>query len=721
MRAWTLLLVVACTPKTAPAPVASEAPTPPDAPQREHVHTEHGVERPDPYYWMKDKADPELIPYVEAENAWTEARTAHLEAFRGALYDEMLGRIQEDDRTVPTEEDGWRYYRRTEEGKAYPIYCRKQGDDGEEQVVLDVNALAEGHEYTQLGGMAKSADHRLLAYGVDHNGRELFTWHFVDLETGELLDDHIPDISSNLTFATDGKTVLYSVLDDALRPAAIHAHVLGDTGEDRLVYREDDEKFRVYVTKTRSEEWLLIGSASSLTSEARVRPADEPDGPWRVLAERHTGHEYDVSHHGDHFYIRTNDCDDEQGVHTDCAVNFKLMKAKESAEGRSDWEEVIPHRDDVTLERVEAFADHLVLQEREGGVKQLAVRAIDSGDTHRIELPEDSHLVYIASNPSFDTSTFRYGYSSPITPWSIFDYDLEGRTSELRKEDPVLGGYDRAQYQVERVFATSHDGVQVPITVVQRKDLGEGPHPVWLTGYGSYGIPNDPSFDATRLSLLDRGMVFAIAHIRGGGDNGRTWYEDGKFLKKKNTFHDFIAAADLLVDQGITTPDQLAIQGGSAGGLLMGAVVNMRPELFRVSVAAVPFVDIVTTMLDESIPLTTNEWEEWGNPADKEYFDYMLSYSPYDNVGPKPYPAMLIESGLNDPRVQYWEPTKWTARLRDHWQTDRELLLRTNMGAGHSGSSGRYGWLEDRAFRYAFVLDQLGLVDAPAEAAPPAE
>ena len=705
----SLLLLLACGPKV-PVSAAIEAAGPPDAPQRAYAHAEHGVTRDDPYYWMKDKADPELIPYIEAENAYTTSQTAHLEPLRKTLYDEILGRIQEDDASVPVRDGDWLYYYRTEAGKDYGLHCRKKDESSPEEVYLDENALADGHEYFNLGGLELSPDGRIAAYATDTTGRELYTWRFKNLLTGELLPDVIEGAAANLVWAEDGKTVFYTTQDDTLRPFQLRRRQLGLADSDVAVYDETDEKFRIYAYKTRSDAYVVLVTASSLTTEVRVLPADRPEADWQTISPRHTGHEYSVDHHGDQFWIVTNDCDDSAGQHADCAVNFKVMKAPLSATSRAAWTEVIGHRDAVTVEGLEPFAGRVVILEREGGLQHFRLVDPTTGAGERVAMPEAASDIGFGDNPRWDATHLRFTYSSPVTPWSTYEAPLAGGDLTLLKEEPVPN-YDRSRYEVERRVATAPDGTAIPMTVVRKKGLGPGPHPTLLYGYGSYGIPMDPTFSTSRASLLDRGVVYVIAHIRGGGDNGRTWYEDGKFLAKKNTFTDFIAVAKALIADGTTRPEQLAIQGGSAGGLLMGAVINEEPELFRAAVASVPFVDVVTTMLDASIPLTTNEWEEWGNPADKVYFDYMLSYSPYDNVAAKPYPALLIESGLNDPRVQYWEPTKWTAKLRDVWTTDRPLLLRTNMGAGHGGNSGRYGWIEDQAFRFAFVLDQIGATE----------
>jgi len=704
-----LLLIVwfACAPKVAPETERAAGPRAPDAEQRAHVHTEHGVERSDPYYWMRDREDPAVIDYLEAENTYTEQRTAHTAAWRESLASEMLGRIQESDLSVPYKDGEWFYYRRTEEGKAYPIHCRKKGEDGQEEVILDENLLAEGHDYLDVGSWQVSPDHRLLAYSTDHTGREKYTVHFLDLETGEALPDTIEDIGWNFAFA-DNQTVFYTTLDDALRPHAVWRYTLGGEAPTQ-VYQEDDTTFTVNLWRTLSDAYMVLELDSTLTSEVHVLPTADPMGDFQVLSPRHAGHLYGMVHQGDRFVFRTNDCDDEEGKHADCAMNFKLMEAPLDATSRAEWTELIPHRDDVTLDGVLALKDALVVLERENGVVDLSVVPADGEPAFRVTQPDAAYTVYLSNNAEYETSTLRFWYTSMVTPWSVVDFDLARRDRTVRKVTPVLGDFDPGLYVTRRVMCPARDGVEVPMSLVHRADLAPGPQPTLLYAYGSYGYPMDASFSATRLSLLDRGMVFALAHVRGGGDLGRGWYEDGKLLRKKNTFTDFIDCAEHLVAEGVTVPEKLAIEGGSAGGLLVGAVVNLRPELFAAAHAAVPFVDVVTTMLDESIPLTTGEWDEWGDPRQREFFDYMLSYSPYDNVAEADYPALLITSGLNDPRVQYFEPTKWTARLRDHKTDDSVLLLRTNMGAGHGGSSGRYGRLENKAFEHGFLMDQLGL------------
>lgn len=699
---------------------------PPIAPQRPHVHTEHGHERPDPWYWLRHREDPEVIRYLEEENRFTDASLAHLEGLRKTLFEEMRGRIQETDMSAPVPWGGFWYYRRTVEGLSYPIYCRRRGTmEAPEEVLLDVNELAEGHEYTSLGAFEVSPDHSVLAYAVDHTGREIYDVRFKDLETGEHLSDTLLGIWPDLVWA-DARTLLYTTLDETLRPWRLHRHVLGGRqADDPVVYEEADERFRVSAYRTRSGAFVVMIVRSSLTTECHVLPTDRPDQPFRCLQPRHAGMRYSVDHQGDRFLILTNDADDEQGRHTDAAIGFKLMQAPLSSSSRADWVEVVPHRPGVTLERVDAFKGHAVLFERADGLARLRVlvpegEAFGSAwrdDDHLVALPDPAYELDLEQNPTYETRELRFAYSSLARPRTIYAYDVQTRQRTLLKQDPVLGDFDPERYVVERLHATAADGTKVPISLVRRKeDVDKGPGPVLLYGYGSYGITVDPGFSSIRLSLVDRGVAFAIAHIRGGGALGRPWHEVAKFKGKMHTFNDFVACAEHLIDNGLTRPDQLAIMGGSAGGMLMGAVINMRPELFRCCVAQVPFVDVVTTMLDESLPLTANEWEEWGDPRDPEMFRYMLQYSPYDNVVDQRYPDLLVTSGLNDPRVQYWEPTKWVAALRAKVsEPNRSLvLLRTNMGAGHQGRSGRYGYLEERAFDYAFVLDRLGLAGSAA-------
>jgi oligopeptidase B len=676
--------------------------SPPIAEKRPHTLSIHNDERIDPYYWMRDRSDPKTIAYLEAENAYTEAVVKHTEGLQKALYDEMLGRIKETDLSVPYRKDDYYYYSRTEEGKAYPIYCRKKGSlDAPEDVLLDQNVLADGHDFFSLGVIQVSPDHQLLAYSVDTAGNELYTLYFLDLNTRQLYPESIPETYYSFAWANDSKTVFYTQVDAANRPFKLFRHVIGTSAdEDVLIYHEQDDSYFLGVDKTRSEAYILLSLDSKITSEVHFLDANDPQGKFQLIQARSHGTEYGVEHHGDSFYIVTNDD----------AVNFKLVKTPVATPSKDHWQTIIPHRDDVLLSGVSTFADHLVIYERQAGLPTVRVQKLSTGEEHALSFPEPTYSVWEATNPEFHTNILRFSYSSMITPSSVFDYNLDTQERELKKETEVLGGYDRSQYASEWIMATAPDGTAIPISMVYRRGTEKnGQNPLLLTGYGSYGASYPVSFSSNRLALLNRGVVIAIAHIRGGSEMGRNWYETGKFLHKKNTFTDFIACAEHLVKEGWTSSDRLAITGGSAGGLLMGAVVNARPDLFKAVVADVPFVDVVTTILDPSLPLSVMEWEEWGNPNDKTYYDYMKSYSPYDNVEAKDYPAMLITAGLNDSRVSYWEPAKWTAKLRDLKTDSNVLLLKTNMGAGHGGASGRYESLKELAFDYAFLLDQWGL------------
>jgi oligopeptidase B len=676
--------------------------SPPIAEKFPHCLSIHNDERIDPYYWMRDRTDSKVIAYLEAENAYTEAIMQPTEGLQKALYDEMLGRIKETDLSVPYRKDDYYYYSRTEEGKAYPIYCRKQGSlEAPEEVLLDQNALAEGHDFFSLGVMQVSPDHQLLAYSADTAGSELYTLFFLDLSTRQLYPENIPETYYSFAWANDSKTVFYTQVDAANRPFKLFRHTVGTSVEaDVLVYHEQDDAYFLGVDKTRSEAYILLSLDSKVTSEVHFLDANDPHSEFRLIQGRSQGMEYGVEHHGDSFYIVTNDD----------AVNFKLVKAPVVSPSKDHWQTIIPHRDDVLLSGVSTFVDHLVIYERQGGLPTVRVQKLSTGDEHALSFPEPTYSVWEGANPEFHTNILRFSYSSMVTPSSVFDYNLDTQERELKKETEVLGGYDRSQYASEWIMATAPDGTAVPISLVYRRGTEKnGQNPLLLTGYGSYGASYPVSFSSNRLTLLNRGVVIAIAHIRGGSEMGRNWYETGKFLHKKNTFTDFIACAEHLIKAGWTERDRLAITGGSAGGLLMGAVVNARPDLFKAVVADVPFVDVVTTILDPSLPLSVMEWEEWGNPNDKVYYDYMKSYSPYDNVEAKDYPAMLITGGLNDSRVSYWEPAKWTAKLRDLKTDSNLLLLKTNMGAGHGGASGRYESLKELAFDYAFLLNQWGL------------
>jgi oligopeptidase B len=680
----------------------------PRAPKRPTTLTHHGDDRVDEWHWLRDRDNPEVLALLEAENAFTKQAMAHVDGLQQQLFEEMVSRIQETDLSVPARKGEWWYYARTVEGLQYPLACRREGDPeaGAEQVMLDENALAEGRDFCAVANEEVSPDASLLAFGVDFDGGEKYALRFRNLATGAELADVVEGAYYGLAWAADNRTVFYTRPDPAMRPYQLWRHVLGTPVEDdSLVFQEDDERFFLSVGSTRSERFVELVLESRMTTEVWLLPTDTPTGEFRVVQPRQQGVEYEVDHQGDWLLITTN---------ADGAENFKLMRAPVSSPGRESWEEVVPHRQDVKVEGVEAFADWTVVWERADAIRR--IRVLPAGgtlaDSYVIDQPEPVYTVSSDANLEYHTSVFRFGYQSMITPRSVFDFDLATRRRELRKQQPVLGGYDPADYETVRLWATADDGVRVPISAVYRKGTppGEEPRPAVLYGYGSYEVCIDPTFSPLRLSLLDRGFVFAIAHIRGGGEMGRGWYEDGKLLRKRNTFSDFVACAEHLVKTGWTTPERLAARGGSAGGLLMGAVLNLRPDLFGAIVAEVPFVDCLTTILDETLPLTVGEWEEWGNPVESaEVYEYMKSYSPYDNVTPVAYPAVLATAGLNDPRVSYWEPAKWVQRLRDRGAGDRPVLLKAELGAGHMGPSGRYDAWRDEAFLYGFILDALGV------------
>ncbi|HVO98205.1 MAG TPA: S9 family peptidase [Bryobacteraceae bacterium] len=658
-----------------------------------------GDARVDGYFWLRDRKNAETIAYLEAENAYTAAKMKRTEALQAKLYQEILGRIQQTDQSVTTKREDYFYYTRTEEGKQYAIYCRKRGENGPEEVLLDGNRMAEGKKYFRVGNFTPSPDHKLLAYSVDFEGDEAYTIHVKNLVTGGLLADAIPNTYYTLEWTNDNTTFFYTVLDAAKRPFKVFRHRLG-VAQDALVYHETDERFTVEIEKTTSRAYILIDIGSSLTSEFRFLDANQPEGELKILLPRVQGTEYDVTHHGDSWFIRTND-----GART-----FRLIEAPVKDPSRANWKVSIAARHDATIESVTAFRNHLVTQERERGLMKISIRQFTGGEVHYIEFHEPAYTAGLGANAEYDTNLLRFTYTSLVTPSSVFDYNMDTRERVLKKQQPVLGGYDPSQYSSERIYATAPDGVKVPISLVYKKGFERnGKAPTLLYGYGSYGISMDPGFNSDRLSLLDRGMVYAIAHIRGGADLGKPWHEDGRFLKKKNTFTDFIACAEHLIARKFTSADRLAIMGGSAGGLLMGAVTNLRPDLFAAVVAKVPFVDSLNTMLDASLPLTVGEYEEWGNPNEKPFYDYIKSYAPYENVAAKEYPAMLVTAGLNDPRVSYWEPAKFVAKLRAMKNDHRILLLKTNMGSGHFGSSGRYEYIKETAFDYAFLLSALGL------------
>jgi oligopeptidase B len=677
------------------------APTPPLAERRPVVQEIHGDRRVDELAWLRDRRDPAVIAHLEAENAYTEEMTAHTAELRERLFSEIVARIQQTDTGAPVAHGPWLYYTRTEEGRQYPILCRRARQDtaAPEQVILDQNALAQGHDYLRVGDAEVSPDHRLLAYTVDTDGSEQYTLRIRDLETGADRDDVVPRVYYSLAWASDSATLFYTRPDQAMRPWQVWRHrVGGDAAADALMLQEDDERFFAGVQRTRSGALIVATLESKVTTEVHLLPAGAPESPFTVVEPRRQGHEYAVDHHGDWLYVTTN--------HE--ALNFRLVRAPLATPGMAHWEEVVPHREDVKLDGVDMFSRHMALYERAEGMRRISVRRLDSGATQVIPQPESVYVAMPGSNREWDTSMLRFEYTSLVTPRSWIDYDADSGARTVAKQEPVLGGYDPAQYLTERLWATAPDGVRVPISAVRRRDTPlDGSAPALLYGYGSYEISTEPSFASTRLSLLDRGFVYAIAHVRGGGEMGRRWYEDGKLARKRNTFTDFLACADHLVAAGWTAHDRLAIRGGSAGGLLIGAVLNLRPELAAVALAHVPFVDVVSTMLDESLPLTVTEYEEWGDPNQAEAYAEMRAYSPYDNLHAAPYPAVLATAGLNDPRVGYWEPAKWVARLRERTTSTRAVLLQTEMGAGHGGPSGRYEAWRKEAFALAFVLDNL--------------
>ncbi|MFI5183797.1 MAG: S9 family peptidase [Vicinamibacteria bacterium] len=677
---------------------AQAPPEPPTARRIPKVDVIHGDRRLDDYFWLRDKADPEVKAYIEAENAYADAVMKPTVALQETLYKEMLGRIQETDMGVPFRKGTHFYYSRTEQGKQYPIYCRKKGDTGApEEITLDLNALAEGQEFMALGAYTVSDDARLLAYSTDNTGFRQYTLTVKDLVSGETLPLRI-ERTGSVAWAADNRTLFYSVEDEQTkRHYRLYRHRLG-TDAHTLVYEETDEAFNLGVGRTRSRAYLVLSIGSHTTSEARVLPADEPEAEWSLVAPRVAEQEYEVDHHGERFYIRVNDT----------GRNFRLVSAPVADPRRHAWTEVVPHRHDVMIEGLDLFRDHYVLWERQDGLPHARITHWRTGKSHRMAFPEPVYAAFPGANAEWEATLYRYSYQSLTTPSSVFDYDMETREFTLLKEQPVLGGYDRTNYVSERLEAPAPDGVPVPLSLVYRKGLvRDGSAPCFLTGYGSYGFPMPITFSSNRLSLLDRGFVFAIAHIRGGGDLGKPWHDDGRMMRKRNTFTDFIACAERLTQGGYTRSERLAIEGGSAGGLLMGAVVNMRPDLFGAVVSKVPFVDVINTMLDETLPLTVAEYEEWGNPKKKDEYEYMKSYCPYSNLEAKAYPAMLVRTAFNDSQVMYWEPAKYVARLRTLKTDDRALLLKTNMAAGHGGASGRYDYLREIAFDYAFVLSQL--------------
>lgn len=680
-------------------------PQPPIAPRRPHLITQHGRTRTDDFFWMRERDNAEVIAQLEAENAYANAVMAHTTELQKQLFQEMKGRIKEQDVSAPVKDGAYFYYTREEEGQQYPIHCRKHGNlDAAEEVLLDENALAQGHDYFRVGNFEVSPDHRWLAFAVDTDGSELYTLRIKNLITHEVLPDRIANTYYGLEWAKDSRTLFYVTLDEAKRPDKIFRHVVGDdAANDALMLHEPDDQFWVNLGKSSSKDYIIASLGAFDNGEARVLRADQPDGAFVILQPRSKGIEYHIDHAGEHFYILTNED----------AQNFKLMAAPAQNPSRENWREVIPHRSQVFIEWQLHFKRHLVRFEREGGMRRIRICNHDGSAEREVAMPEPAFAVWPVGNAEFDSDALRFAYQSMITPMQIVDVDMNTGEWTVRKEQEIPSGYDKSQYKTERIEAIAADGKRVPISVAYKKGVPlDGSAPLVLYGYGAYGASIEPWFSTRHLSLLERGVIFARAHIRGGAELGRAWYDDGRLLHKKNTFTDFIACAEHLIAHGYTSKERLGAWGASAGGLLMGAVSNMRNDLFKAVLAEVPFVDVVNTMSDASIPLTAMEWDQWGNPDDENFFDYLMSYSPYDNVEAKRYPNILATAGLNDPRVQYWEPMKWVAKLRATKSDDNWLLLRTNMGAGHGGASGRFDALIEEAFQYAFFLDRLGVIGA---------
>jgi len=670
---------------------------PPIAKKRPKVFNEHGNSRTDNYYWLNQRENEEVIDYLKAENNYTKEVLKETEKLQQTIFDEIVGRIKKDDESVPYNYRGYKYYSRFEKDGEYAIYCRsKLGDNATEEVMLNGNEMAKGLAFFSFGDWEVSDNNKIIAYSIDTVSRRKYSIHFKDLTTGKVFDEEIKNTSGNISWANDNETLYYTVKDETLRPYRVYKHTLGTAvSKDELVYEETDPAFVAYVYKTKSNKFLVIGSESTMTDEYRILEADNPDGEFRIFNKRKRGLEYSFSHQGDRFLIRTN--------HK--ATNFRLMECNDQTTSMENWTEIIPHNEKILLESVDAFADFFVMSERKNGLLRFRIVDTKNNKQHYLKFEENDYYAFLHGNPDYNTRILRYGYTSLKTPRSVFDYNIETFEKTLMKQDEVLGGYNPDDYVSERLYAEARDGTMVPVSVVYKKGFKkDGLQPLLLYGYGSYGYSIESTFRSSRLSLLDRGFAFAVAHIRGGEEMGRHWYEDGKLLNKKNTFFDFIDVADFLIEKNYTSNEKIFAYGGSAGGLLMGAVINYRPELFRGVVAAVPFVDVITTMMDESIPLTTGEYDEWGNPNEKEYYDYILSYSPYDNVEKKDYPAMLVTTGLHDSQVQYWEPAKWVAKLREMKTNDEPLLLWTNMDFGHGGASGRFEIHKETAMEDAFML-----------------
>jgi len=697
-------MIISCT----------ETSLPPDATKKPHKITVHGDTRVDSYYWMRltdkqksakkfDSQTSEVVDYITTENEYTQSSLNHTKKFQNKLFEEIVGRIKKDDVSVPYLDNGYYYYTRYEKGREYAIRCRKKGSlDSPEEIILDENKLAEGYDYFAVSGMNVSPDNEWLAFGVDTLSRRFYEVHFKNLRSGDILEQTIPNTTGGVAWANDNQTVFYTSKNKiTLLSEKIYRHKMGsDFHNDELVYTENDEAYYIGVSRSKSGEYIIIYNSSTLVSDYHILRADVPDGKFKNFSLRGTAHEYSIDHYQNKFYIITNWN----------AKNNRLMETAENATDISQWKEVIAHRDDVHLLGLEIFKDHLVINERKDGLRGLRIINQKTGDDADIDFEEETYTARISVNEEFNTNILRYSYTSMVTPSTTYDYNMDTGEKTLMKQQEIVGGYDQKAYHSERLYATAQDGKRIPISLVYRKDMkSDSPQNLLLYAYGSYGSTRDPGFGSSRLSILDRGFIYAIAHVRGSQIYGRQSYDDGKMLNKKNTFTDFVDAGIHLVNNGYTNSEQMFCEGGSAGGLLIGAVVNLAPELWRGAIAAVPFVDVVTTMLDPSIPLTSNEWDEWGDPRIKKYYDYMLSYSPYDQVRDTAYPNMLVTSGFFDSQVQYWEPLKYVAKLRDHWQGENKLYLHMNMDAGHGGKSGRFRRYREVALEYAFMLDLVGV------------
>ena len=677
---------------------------PPIAKKIPHDIENHGDIRIDNYFWIKDREHPEVIDYLNAENEYCDAKMAHTKDFQKDLFDEMKARIKEDDSSVPYKYNGYWYITKFEKGKDYPIYTRKKDtQENTEELLFDCNKMAEGESFFKLAGISISPDNKLVSYGIDTTGRRNYTIHIKNLETQEIAIDRVESTTGSSSWANDNKTLFYTKKDEVtLRAYQIYKHRLGEH-EDELIFQEGDDTFGVAVYKSKSRKYIIIACYSTLTNEYHILEADNPDGEFEVFQERIRGLEYSISHYNDHFYILTN---------KDEATNFKLMKTNVKKHSIDNWEDVIAHREDVLLEGIDIFKDYIVVSERSNGLNEIRIKRWDGKEDYYLPFDNETYTAYTGTNVDFDTEVLRYGYNAMTTPSSVIEFNMRTKTKTVLKEQEVLGGnFNKDNYSSERIWATAEDGTEIPMSVIYKKGIKkDGTNPLLQYAYGSYGSTVDPYFSTIRLSLLDRGFIYVITHIRGGEYLGRQWYEDGKLLNKKNTFTDFIACSIHLIKERYTSSKHLYAMGGSAGGLLMGAIINKTPELYNGIIAAVPFVDVITTMLDDSIPLTTGEYDEWGNPNDILYYNYMKSYSPYDNVEARAYPNMLVTTGLNDSQVQYWEPAKWVAKLRDMKTDSNQLYFKTNMDAGHGGASGRFESLKEDAEEFAFLLDLEGVL-----------